>query len=122
MIQFIFNDILSNYFFNITAIRNAALNDNQEILNFLFSTNQIEIYEKCFTKCFKLTQISIPPNVTTIKNETFSNCLLLKEVSLPSSLTSIGTFAFKDCKTLRKVMIPSSVISIGNLHLGIVIC
>ena len=60
-----------------------------------------------------LTQIILPPTITTIEESAFYNCDSLKEIIFPKSLTTIGRWAFYDCDGLEKVSFPDSVTNIG---------
>ena len=82
-----------------------------------------------------ITEIILPPTLTTIPDYTFESCYSLSKVNLPSSVTSIGSGAFAftaiesveipegitkienhtftGCSNLRNVIIPSTVTHIG---------
>ena len=59
------------------------------------------------------TEITIPSDITTLKNYVFYNCESLTKVVIPDSVTSIGSYAFYGCSALESVTIPNSVTSIG---------
>ena len=61
-----------------------------------------------------VTDLTIPDNITEIKDYAFYGCTGLTSVTIPNSVTSIGNYAFEDCSGLTSVTIPNSVISIGN--------
>lgn len=58
-------------------------------------------------------EYSIPDGVTTVDQQAFSRCNKLSGVTMPSSLTTIKAAAFYDCKTLKSVSIPDKVTTIG---------
>ena len=62
----------------------------------------------------KITDLTIPNNVTSIGKSAFQNCSSLISVNIPSSVTSIGESAFQNCSSLTSVIIPSSVTNIGG--------
>ena len=61
----------------------------------------------------ELTDITIPSDITEIKNYAFHGCTSFKSVTIPNSVTSIGGLAFYGCTSLTSITIPDSVISIG---------
>ena len=71
------------------------------------------IKDYAFLNCSSLTSVTIPDSVTSIGNNAFYNCDSLTSVTIPESVTSIGKWAFYDCASLTSVTIPSSVTSIG---------
>lgn len=62
----------------------------------------------------KITNLTLPDDVTTIGIYAFCGCTLLALDSLPSSLTSIGHHAFDSCTSLKFTEIPSGVTTIGQ--------
>jgi hypothetical protein len=62
-----------------------------------------------FSKCSRLTSVTIPNNVTQIGYMAFEGCTALAHISLPDRLITIADFAFKDCRSLASVTIPSNV-------------
>ena len=53
-----------------------------------------------FSKCTKLTSITIPYGVTTIGEAAFYNCKGLHTIILPHLIDSIGDMAFQGCENL----------------------
>lgn len=62
----------------------------------------------------KITEITIPNDITNIKDYVFCGCNALTDVSIPNSVTSIGKGAFWACSALTSITIPNSVTSIGD--------
>lgn len=60
------------------------------------------------------THITIPSDLTEIKNHTFRNCCNLEHVNIHNNITSIGECAFGQCSSLTSITIPDSVSSIGK--------
>lgn len=64
--------------------------------------------DECFRSCTSLTNITIPPSVTTLGHGCFVNTSLTN-VTIPSSVTSLGPACFCLCTSLKSIIIPSSV-------------
>lgn len=75
----------------------------------------IKIGDNCFLKCDKLTEITIPPTISSIGKCAFYECQNLVKITIPSSVKSIGEKAFIYCDSLKEIIIPPSVESIGDL-------
>ncbi|GIM57722.1 hypothetical protein CAPN006_21140 [Capnocytophaga canimorsus] len=56
-----------------------------------------------------LTSLVIPEGVTTIEGSAFYSCKALATITLPQTLTEIGESAFKSCHKLNNVIIPDGV-------------
>lgn len=69
---------------------------------------------RAFKYC-KITSVTIPNSVTTIRGEAFYNCKNLQSVEIPNSVTYIGGGAFRGCSSLTSINIPSSVSQIGGM-------
>ncbi|MBR4892957.1 MAG: leucine-rich repeat protein [Clostridia bacterium] len=52
-----------------------------------------------------IDDITIPDNVTEIKDYTFYKCQNLKSIVLSENITNIGTYAFSNCSALEKIYI-----------------
>ncbi|KAK8850230.1 hypothetical protein M9Y10_018355 [Tritrichomonas musculus] len=117
----------------------AAEKDNQEILSFLLSQENVIIPRDCFKDCTKLSKLRIPGNAVSIEDSSFANCESLEEVFIPLTVNYFGDYcfircnftskkfkmergrfaqnkigynAFKDCKSLKKIIIPPLIKSI----------
>ncbi len=67
----------------------------------------------------KITSVSMPASVTSIKNDAFALCPLLKTVNFSDHLTDIGDSAFYGCIKIEELTIPDSVTSIGDNAFGL---
>ncbi len=61
-----------------------------------------------------VTDVTIPPGVTSIQDSAFYACSNLKSVSIPGSVTSIEDFAFASCTSLTNIVIPGGITHIGD--------
>ena len=69
---------------------------------------------KLYINGIKQTNITIPSDITKIKEAAFSGCRSLTSITIPNSVTSIGDYAFHKCSNLTSVTIGNSVTSIGD--------
>ena len=58
------------------------------------------LYEKLFSDCASMTDITIPDSVTSIDRYAFSGCTSLNSITIGSGVTSIGFDPFKGCTSL----------------------
>ncbi|MBQ9786507.1 MAG: leucine-rich repeat protein, partial [Clostridia bacterium] len=70
------------------------------------------ITDSCFFGCINLKSVQIPENVTSIEMEAFGYCSNLENVSLPKNLETIGIGAFDNCSKLTNVHIPEKITTI----------
>ena len=83
-------------------------------LSFGYSANLLSNGAKLYLNGSELTDITIPSDITEIKDYTFYNCTSLTSVTIPDSVRKIGNLAFYNCRSLTSITIPESVTSIGN--------
>ena len=69
---------------------------------------------KLYLNNTKVTTLTIPSNITEIKDETFTGCISLISVTIPNNIVYIGKDAFSYCKSLASITIPDSVALIGD--------
>ncbi|WP_207637728.1 leucine-rich repeat domain-containing protein, partial [Ruminococcus flavefaciens] len=69
-----------------------------------------------FYRMSKLTNITVPNDITSIGKHAFDNCISadFKDVVISDTVKSIGEYAFSNCDGLTGIVIPESVTSIGN--------
>ena len=83
-----------------SSVEGVLFNKSRTILIFYPQGKQDESY-------------TIPPGVTSIRNNAFWFCYSLTSVTIPSSVISIEDLAFSGCESLISITIPASVTSIG---------
>ena len=74
----------------------------------------VNIGERAFYICPKLTDVRLPSTLRLIEQSAFNYCRSLKELALPDGVISIGPRAFYDCVALESLSIPASVGFIGK--------
>ena len=89
------------------------LNGN-ELTELTIPSDITEIKNYAFFQCSSLKSVTIPDSVTSIGGSAFSGCSSLKSVNIPDSVTSIGGSAFSGCSSLTSITIPDGVTSIGS--------
>ncbi len=62
----------------------------------------------------KLTNVTIPDNITQIGSFAFEGCVNLSNVTFANGLGNIGANAFSGCTNLTSVTIPATVTNIGS--------
>lgn len=65
----------------------------------------LEIGERCFYDCNKLSEIYLGKSLKNIGGEAFLDCAALKNVFIPNSIKSIGCWAFYNCTNLQNVVV-----------------
>lgn len=73
-----------------------------------------DIPDDAFSYCSGLTNVNIPPSVTSIGARAFCGCSGLTSVSIPPAVASIGARAFEGCDGLTSVSVPSGVTKIRS--------
>ena len=62
----------------------------------------------------KVTSVTVPNTITSIKEGAFHSCSALTSIEIPSSVTFIGDYAFEGCSGLTSFVIPNSVTAINR--------
>lgn len=65
-----------------------------------------EIGKNAFSRCSRLTSVTIPDGVEDIGGYAFSECYNLVTVNIPNSVRNIGMGAFQDCRKLTSITLP----------------
>ena len=98
----------------VTAIKNNAFENKEEIKTVVIPSGMVTIGEYAFSTCIKLKQIIIPNNVTTISDYAFYKCDALESVTFLGNVTTIGAKAFSGTIELDWVIIPATLTSFGK--------
>jgi hypothetical protein len=71
-----------------------------QVTEVAFDTNSVcaEIGLYAFESCSKLTTISLPSSLTSIKRGAFKNCSNLSVITIPENIKTIGNEAFLGTK------------------------
>ena len=88
--------------------------NNTEVTEITIPSDISKIKNYTFRGCSSLTSVTIPDSVTSIGSSAFSSCSSLTSITIPDSVTSIGDYAFSGCSSLTSITIPDSVTSIGS--------
>lgn len=62
--------------------------------------NSANVYGGTFRSQINLTDVNLPPTLTTIGDYAFYNCASLKNINIPESITTINFNAFNRCTSL----------------------
>ena len=96
-----------------TGLTKVEVNDIAAWCNIDFGdiyANPIYYSKNLYLNGTKVTDLSIPNTVTTIKSYAFFRCMSLTSVTIPSSVNEIGYRAFMGCEGLTSATIGSSKI------------
>lgn len=119
-IDFKIDEEIISYKYNYTTTSNPLAHahhlylDNQEVTELTIPSDVTTIKQNTFAGYWGLTAITIPDHVTSIGAQAFALCRWLTSVNIPSSVTSIGQYAFSGCEGLTSVTIPSNIRSIDD--------
>ena len=93
----------------------AALYINGELATDITIPSDItQLKQYAFDSCDSLTSVTIGDSVTTIGEFAFSGCSSLTSVTIGDSVTAIGVYTFGMCTSLTSVTIGDSVKTIGT--------
>ena len=105
-----FADLTSNPLQN-----SASLYFNDEIVVDLTIPDDVTtIKDYTFYKCESLRSVILGSKVTSVGAQAFSYCGSIENIELNNKLRSISNNAFANCTSLKNVVIPNSVTNIGN--------
>ena len=101
-----------------TKIKYAQYANDQTFTRKVIPNTVVEIEEKAFYECRKLTSIFLPDKLESIGRDCFSECFSLEMINIPDSVRFIRSDAFSNCKNLRYVKLPKNLKSIpyGMFH------
>ena len=104
-------------FYNCDSLTRVDITDLSAWCKISFdgsSANPLCKGAKLYLNGSELTDITIPSDITKIKDDAFYGCTSLTSVTIGNSVTSIGRSAFYNCTSLTSVTIGNSVTSIEN--------
>jgi hypothetical protein len=95
----------------VTSIGNNAFERCSKISNFVIPNSVKIIQSNVFNSCFALREI-IPGNILndTISDYMFNRCFNLTGVVIPMNVTNIGKYSFSNCTSLKNITIPCNLI------------
>jgi len=96
----------------VTAIGHSAFWE-AKISSVTFPSTLKTIKSYAFEGCINLEEINLPSSLKTIENDAFAYCASLEVVVIPNSVTTLQSFAFSNCRKLVFVQLPNSLKSIA---------
>ena len=78
------------------------------------SSNPLYYAHDLYLNGEKVTTLTIPDSVTSIRDYAFRHCSGLTNVTIPDSVTSIGDYAFDGCSCLTNVAVGSGIKEVGT--------
>ncbi|KAK8835347.1 hypothetical protein M9Y10_034110 [Tritrichomonas musculus] len=100
---------------NKTPLNIAAANNNQDITSFLLSQPEVNSEIINLKDCKKLTELSIPSNVSLIKLLSIENCPLLTKFTILAENFTSAEISIDNCPKLKEFSIHSKIFVICNL-------
>lgn len=97
--------IRKNAFQNCSKIQqcNTASIEDWLKITFLENSNPCQIAKNLYVNGNKLTELTVPSNITKISDYAFYGCESITKITLPNSVTDIGKLAFADYLTLNEI-------------------
>ena len=102
----------------VAHIPDYAFSKCSKLSSITLSASTYRINKYAFRECTSLTEINIPDSCVFIGQYAFYGCTALSKVTFGSSLKEIEHDAFASCDSLMEVTVPASVEEIGGLALG----
>lgn len=94
---------------------NMALVDGGGVTGAFEIADGTESIEKCaFESNGKLTSVTMPDTVKTVKEGAFLSCKKLKRAVIGKKVTKLGVSSFAQCSSLKEIKIPQKVKRIEN--------
>lgn len=118
-------EIYHHAFYNDKALLSVTFPDTLEIIgNGAFENcgnlkvvelNSIKsIGDFAFSKCYRISKITIPGSISFIGKYSFSNCTNLTSIEFEDGIKKIGEYALAGCSSLTEINLPTSLLSIGE--------
>ena len=101
--------IINGSSYTVTEISALSFDSCTKLTNVSLPESIISIKNFAFGHCEKLIQINIPESTKSIENYAFSNCKKLNNITLPDNLEVLGNSAFEYCESLERIRIPSGI-------------
>ncbi|MCC3867862.1 InlB B-repeat-containing protein [Terrisporobacter mayombei] len=67
----------------------------------------VEIEDRAFYSCQKLTKVELSEGLKKIKARAFMTCMLLDSIEIPETVEVIGQSAFAGCENMKSAKLPS---------------
>ena len=83
--------------------------DNQLVTDLVIPDDVPSIRDNAFRNCTGIISVSIPDSVTSIGNSAFNGCTGLVSITVPDSVKTIGELAFAECFGLEKAIVGKGV-------------
>ncbi len=91
--------------------------NGSELTDITIPSDITEIKQYAFEGCTSLTSVTIGKRVTSIGDNAFSGCTSLTSITIPDSVTSIEDRAFFSCTSLKEVYCKPTTPPTGGLHM-----
>ena len=93
-------------FYNCSSLTKVDITDLSAWCKMIFGNsyaNPLRYAKNLYLNSELITKLTIPSDITEIKNFAFYGCTSLTSVTIPDSVTSIGQYAFYNCSSLTEV-------------------
>ena len=97
----------------VTRIGPGFCFKNTNITSVTLPDNVTEVREQAFAGCTSLTNIFFGHSAPALGNGIFAGCSRLTSVSIPNGITSLGYGTFTNCASLTNITLPNTLTSIG---------
>ena len=87
--------------------------DSSSVSKITIPADITEIKQQAFCPYKSLTEVTIPDHVTSVGTSAFASCTGLSSLTIGGGVTSIKSYAFYNCNNLTSVTIPDSVTELG---------
>lgn len=71
-----------------------------------------------FCGCTKLTEVTLPSNMTQLPMCAFTGCTSLESITLPDSIWAFGVACFGDCTNLKEINLPANLQHVPSCAFG----
>lgn len=113
----------------ITSVGDGAFMDCHELVSVRFKpgSEKVRIGDNLFSKCWVLTDVTLPEKADCISAGMFANCFALNKLNIPEGIESIkwqGGYPFMSCNALTEINFAGSegkwkeIVGTANIFLG----